>query len=150
MNCLNLLVDIDYHFRFKKEFNLVLNAYAKFFDYQKPIIVDVLITDNKHIKKISNNYRNINKETDVLSFPFENKNYFDDIPFIHLGEIVLSYEKIKKQALEFNHSIKREFCFLFAHGLVHLAGLDHKKSPTEEKEFNEIVYNIMNQVNINR
>ena len=61
----------------------------------------------------------------------------------------LSYEKIEQQAEEFNHSIKREFCFLFTHGLVHLLGLDHKTKEDEEK-FNNIVYDVINAEKIYR
>lgn len=150
MNEVHILNNSRYIFRFKKEFNKILNAFANIMKYDKFIEVDVLITNNTEIKKISKDYRKINKETDILSFP---SNLFKEAPFLNpipLGEIILSYEKIKLQATKFNHSIKREICFLFAHGLVHLHGLDHKKSKLEEKEFNQIVYNIMDMVDIRR
>ena len=144
-------VNIDsqhYLFKFKKDFCNVLNAFAKIFNYQKQLIVDVLITNDLAMQAISKSSRQIDKTTDVLSFPFA----FNDqnLPFVHLGEIILSYQQIQKQAKAFNHSIRREFCFLFAHGLVHLHGLDHKQSLEQEANFNQFVYNIMEMVKIRR
>ncbi|MBD5423193.1 MAG: rRNA maturation RNase YbeY [Mycoplasma sp.] len=149
MNVLSIEVDDNYDFPFEKEFKEILNVFKKVLDYKKKLKVDVLITNNKKIKKISKNYRNIDKETDVLSFPFEFNFLSTQLGFNFLGEIVLSYEKIEKQALEFNHSIKREFCFLFAHGLVHLSGKDHK-TIDDENSFNSLVYEIMDKVKIKR
>ena len=144
-------VNIDsqhYLFKFKKDFCNVLNAFAKIFNYQKQLIVDVLITNDLSMQAISKSSRQIDKTTDVLSFPFA----FNDqnLPFVHLGEIILSYEQIQKQAKTFNHSIRREFCFSFAHGLVHLQGLDHKINEQEELKFNQFVYNIMELTKIGR
>ena len=150
MNKLNVCVDVKYKFRYKKDFQNILNIFANNLKYKKPLIVDVLITDNKNIRNISNQYRDIDKETDVLSFPFHFENFSNEIGHLFLGEIILSFEKIQEQAKKFNHSIRREFCFLFAHGLVHLSGRDHKKDLDEEKKFNDIVYNIINKTNIKR
>lgn len=147
MNQVNILSD-NYLFKFRKNFLDVLNAFQKIFNYSKTLVVDVLITDDLEMQKISKSSRQIDKTTDVLSFPFAmNCEQFD---FIHLGEIVLSFEQIQRQAKQFNHSIKREFCFLFAHGLVHLHGLDHKQSLEQEANFNQFVYNIMEMVKIRR
>lgn len=151
MNKLNILIDCKYKFKFKKDFLNLLNIFHEKLSFSKFIEVDVVITDNQKIKTISNQYRGINKETDVLSFPFSfNKSLIKKIDIIHLGEIILSHKKIKQQAKEFNHTIRREFCFLFTHGLVHLYGKDHKTSLKEEKIFNDIVYNIINTANIQR
>lgn len=150
MNTLSIKNRTKYKFFFEKDFNKILNYFVKIMNLKNNINVDILITNNKGIKKISNIYRNINKATDVLSFPFKfNSLFLDKLKFNHLGEIVLSYEKIESQAKKFNHSVKREFCYLFAHGLVHLLGKDHK-TKSEEKEFNDIVKKIMIKVKINR
>lgn len=145
------MIEKEYKFDFEIEFNKIFNTFHRLMKYNYDIEVDVLITDNKTIREISKEYRGIDKETDVLSFPFgidfQGSNFMDKI---HLGEIVLSFEKIEMQAKEFNHSIKREFAYLFAHGLVHLSGKDHKENKKVEKEFNDIVYNIMEIVDIQR
>ena len=150
MFTLSIVNETNYKFEFESDFKKVLEAFLNILEYKGKTHVDVLITNNEGIKEISKQYRNIDKETDVLSFPFEFNNFSDQLGFIHLGEIVLSYEKIEEQAKKFNHSNRREFCFLFAHGLVHLSGRDHKKDLKEEEEFNSIVYSIMDSVKIFR
>ena len=151
MNILSIEKDVKYNFKFKKQFQEILDVFANILNYKINLKVDVLITDNKGIKIISNDYRNIDKETDVLSFPFNfDKETIKTLGFNFLGEIILSYEKIQEQAKKFNHSIKREFCFLFAHGLVHLSGRDHKKNKKEEEDFNSIVNEIIEKVKIFR
>lgn len=149
MKSLSIKVDNNYDFAFEKDFKKILKRLQKVMSLPKKVCVDILITDNKTIKKISKNYRNIDKETDVLSFPFVFDSFSYELGFNFLGEIVLSYEKIAEQAEEFNHSLKREFCFLFTHGLVHLLGLDHK-TPEDEEKFNNIVYEVINAEKIYR
>ncbi len=149
MKKLSIKIDNKYNFEFQKDFKKILKRFKKVMNLSKKICVDVLITDNKTIRKISKTYRNIDKETDVLSFPFVFDNFSYELGFNFLGEIVLSYEKIENQAKEFNHSLKREFCFLFTHGLVHLLGLDHK-SKEDEIKFNNIVYEVINAEKIYR
>ena len=149
MKSLSIKIDNNYDFKFQKDFKKILKRFKKVMGLPKKICVDVLVTNNKTIRKISKSYRNIDKETDVLSFPFVFDSFSSELGFNFLGEIVLSYEKIEQQAEEFNHSIKREFCFLFTHGLVHLLRLDHKTKEDEEK-FNNIVYYVINAEKIYR
>ncbi|MBQ7956158.1 MAG: rRNA maturation RNase YbeY [Lachnospiraceae bacterium] len=102
--------------------------------------INVLLTDNAGIREYNANYRNIDKETDVLSFPnvdyetpsdFEGleeyeADYFDpDSGELILGDIILSVDKIKEQAESYNHSQLRELAFLVAHSMLHLCGYDH-------------------------
>ncbi|MBQ7358672.1 MAG: rRNA maturation RNase YbeY [Lachnospiraceae bacterium] len=102
--------------------------------------VNILITDNAGIREYNATYRDIDKETDVLSFPnieyetpsdftgledFE-ADYFDpDSGELILGDIILSVDRIKQQAKEYGHSEKREYAFLIAHSMLHLCGYDH-------------------------
>lgn len=102
--------------------------------------VNILITDNAGIREYNATYRDIDKETDVLSFPnieyetpsdfsgleeFE-ADYFDpDSGELILGDIILSVDRIKQQAQEYGHSEKREYAFLIAHSMLHLCGYDH-------------------------
>ncbi|MBP3206558.1 MAG: rRNA maturation RNase YbeY [Lachnospiraceae bacterium] len=102
--------------------------------------VNVLVTDNAGIRTYNREYREIDRETDVLSFPnvdFENPgdfapvemreaDYFDpDSGELVLGDIILSADKIREQAQSYGHSEKREFAFLVAHSMFHLCGYDH-------------------------
>ena len=88
----------------------------------KESILTLLITNNFEIKKLNSKYRKINKPTDVLSF-YLNKP--EQIKNKYLGDIVISYEKAKKQAEEKIFPIKNELLMLLVHGYLHLLGYDH-------------------------
>lgn len=87
--------------------------------------ISVSFVDNNEIKKLNREFRNIDRETDVLSFPTEL--YSMDIKNIDipLGDIVISVEKAEEQALEFGHSLIREIVYLTVHSMFHLLGYDH-------------------------
>lgn len=98
--------------------------------------ISVTFTDNEGIKVINNEFRNIDKETDVLSFPQlefdvlgvikpEYMPLSDMYPNVMLGDIVLSLEKAESQAQEFGHSFLREVSYLTVHSMLHLFGFDH-------------------------
>ena len=85
--------------------------------------VSVTIVDNEEIRKINNKFRNIDRATDVLSFPLidlDNESLPDDGSKIYLGDIIISIERAKEQAKEYGHSIDREIGFLTAHSMLHL------------------------------
>ncbi len=102
--------------------------------------IAVTLTDNEDIREINNNYRGIDRETDVLSFPmlefdtpgaiFATPEDYEDDKLV-LGDIIISVEKAYAQAEEYGHSPEREFAFLAAHSVLHLLGYDHM---TEEEE----------------
>ena len=89
------------------------------------------------IKEINNEFRNINKSTDVLSFPLGENGVYD-INYSNgakqLGDIVISVEKAVSQAEEYGHSLTREIAFLTVHSVLHLLGYDHVTSEQDEKE----------------
>ncbi len=97
--------------------------------------VSIVLTDNKHIHEINKTYRNIDRETDVISFAFmdNDENIKSDIT--DLGEIYISLEKAHSQAEDYNHSFEREICFLLVHGLLHLLGYDHMNEKDEKEMF---------------
>ena len=103
-------------------------------------IVSVSIVDNRYIHKINKKYRGIDRPTDVISFAFlDSENNYDKIlfspgPFV-LGDIYISLDKAKEQAVEYGHSLHRELSFLFVHGLLHLLGYDHMNKEDEEEMF---------------
>lgn len=117
--------------------------------------VNVLLTGNNEIWDINKEHRNIDRPTDVLSFPmvdFETPSDFSlvkDTPEAYLnleteelllGDIIISVDKVYQQAEEFGHSVKREFAFLVAHSMLHLLGYDHiddaERIIMEEKQEN--------------
>ena len=82
--------------------------------------IELIVTSNEEIQQINKQYRDINKPTDVLSFPYE------DMPMSPLGSIVISSEYVQLGAKEFGHTEDDEFALLFIHGLLHLVGYDHE------------------------
>lgn len=102
--------------------------------------INVLLTDNEGIHTFNKEYRGIDRETDVLSFPnldFEKEgefiiseeqeaDYFDpDTGELILGDIIISLDKVQEQSESYGHSLQREFAFLVAHSMLHLCGYDH-------------------------
>ncbi len=96
---------------------------------------NVILVDNKKIKELNKEYRNIDDYTDVISFALEDydKSLFDGLRI--LGDIYISLDKAKEQSLEYNHSFKRELSFLVIHGLLHLLGYDHINKDMEDNMF---------------
>lgn len=126
--------------------------------------VNVLITDQEGIRMYNREYRGIDRETDVLSFPnipFEKEadfgiveeneaDYFQpDSGELILGDIILSADRIYSQAQAFGHSVKREFAFLVAHSMLHLCGYDHEVSE-EAKVMEEKQDAVLNGLGITR
>ena len=97
------------------------------------VLVDVTITSNQTIRKFNAKYRKKDMATDVLSFAFlEHAKKIKGQP-IHLGQLVISYQQAFRQATAYGHSRKREFSFLFVHGLLHLLGYNHETASDEQK-----------------
>lgn len=95
-------------------------------------IFSIVFINNEEMHKMNLEYRNIDRTTDVLSFALEdNDNIQGEVRF--LGDIYISIDKMKAQAIEYGHSEKRELSFLVVHGLLHLLGYDHTRSEEEEK-----------------
>jgi probable rRNA maturation factor len=82
--------------------------------------IELIITDDKQMQEINKTHRNIDKSTDVLSFPYE------DMPMAPLGSIVISATHVEKLANELNHTNDDEIALLFIHGLLHLLDYDHE------------------------
>ena len=102
----------------------------------KNVMFNVIIVDNNTIHKINKEYRNIDKETDVITFALEDDKQIDVPNLRVLGDVYISYDKAVSQAKEYGHSIKREICFLGVHGLLHLQGYDHMNKQEEYEMFN--------------
>lgn len=99
--------------------------------------VSVTLVDNEGIRELNKEHRDIDRETDVLSFPLGDDDGYEvdpDNDAIMLGDIVISLEKAAQQAQEYGHSYRREVAFLITHSLFHLLGYDHVNSEEEEKE----------------
>ena len=114
-----------------------LNDYIEYlFNYMniKDSVMSIIIVDNKEIHRINKEYRNIDRETDVISFALEEGETIDE-PVKTLGDIYISIDRVYSQAKEYGHSVKRELFFLVTHGFLHLLGYDHMKKEDEEVMF---------------
>ena len=93
-----------------------------------------ILVDDQKIHEINKEYRNIDRSTDVISFALEdNEQYYVSGMPRSLGDIFISIDHAKMQAEEYGHSLKREMCFLFTHGLLHLLGFDHMEAEDEKE-----------------
>lgn len=115
----------------------------------KNVMFNVIIVDNESIHKINREYRNIDRETDVITFALEDNKQIELKDIRVLGDIYISFDKVISQAKEYNHSIKREICFLAVHGLLHLLGYDHMNSLDERKMF-DLQKELLNSYGINK
>ena len=115
-----------------KRLNLNNGLYKK-----KNIFFTLLLSGNNEIKKLNKRFRRKNKTTDVLSFPFYNKNdlkkKLKNEKEIYIGDVIINFNKVKFD--KSNKDFELEFNKLWIHGLVHLFGYDHKK----DKDFNNMM-----------
>lgn len=127
-NCLSYEYDLN---EYKKSFKKIYQKTIKLLGEEHVRDVYVNIVEPAEIKNINKKYRNKNKVTDVISFAFDET----QASVIVLGEIYICLSQAIKQAKEFNHSLHREMCFLFVHGLLHLYGFDHLNEKDEQIMF---------------
>lgn len=107
-----------------------------------PKACELILTNNSSIQKLNKEHRNIDKPTDVLSFPLE-----FDLPHMPLGSIVISVDYAQEKANEFNHTLEEEITLLFIHGLLHLLGYDHEVDQGEHRAKEEELINTFNLPN---
>ncbi|WP_081755899.1 rRNA maturation RNase YbeY [Paucisalibacillus sp. EB02] len=132
----------------------LLNLTAQKEKISENVEVSITFVNNDEIQEINRDYRKLDKPTDVISFALEETSegeveiIGDDIPVI-LGDIIISVEKAKEQAEEYNHSLERELGFLAVHGLLHLLGYDHM-TKEDEKEMFQKQEEILGEFNLGR
>lgn len=141
-----MTINIEYETEIELELDyeeIITSVINEAMDYEKcpyEAEVNVILTDNEQIHVINKEHRDVDSPTDVLSFPmvdFESpsdfsvaedntEDYFNpETGELLLGDIVVSVEKVKEQAINYGHSKKRELAFLIAHSMMHLFGYDH-------------------------
>lgn len=123
--------------RFKKDFSVIAKRTEEVLKIEKEYSASVIFVDSEEIHEINKTYRNIDRPTDVISFALmdseDNYEMMEDT--YELGDIFINVEAIRNQAKEYGHSLKREVCFLFTHGLLHLLGYDHMEEDEEKEMF---------------
>ena len=110
---------------------------------------NIIIVDNKRIHEINREYRNVDRETDVISFAMEDNMDIKYEDFRLLGDIYISIDKCYSQADEYGHSKIREICFLATHGILHLLGYDHMNED-DEREMNKLQNELLDGYDIKR
>ena len=125
--------DVEENKDYEKIINLVVD---KCFTVEKldnlNLYISITLTTPSEIKIINNEFRKIDKETDVLSFPMFEKDELDEmvksgvneIPET-IGDVIISVDRVKEQAEEYGHSFERELAYMVVHGFYHLMGYDH-------------------------
>lgn len=134
----------------KKELEIVHNVLVHGLEKLKisEAIFNVIIVNNDYIHKLNKEYRNIDRETDVITFALEDDKTFN--PEIRiLGDVYISIDKAHSQSTEYGHSFLRELCFLAVHGMLHLLGYDHMKKEEEEVMF-KLQEEILDEMGIKR
>lgn len=134
-------LEIDNNKEYTNEIKKILEKCFKEENLERAkLYVSITLTNQVNIKKLNKKYRNIDKETDVLSFPmFEQQelekiikrksNIVEDT----LGDIIISIPRVEEQAREYNHSFERELAYMVVHGFYHLMGYDHIEEKDKEK-----------------
>jgi len=100
---------------------------------ESKVSLNIALVNNEHIKELNFKYRKINRATDILAFPAEEKEESRDNEGRELGDIAISLEMAKLQSKIFKHSIEKEVILLLTHGILHLLGYDHLKKEDEKK-----------------
>ncbi|MEF9919591.1 MAG: rRNA maturation RNase YbeY [Erysipelotrichaceae bacterium] len=118
-------------------FNQIATKSEEVLNLDKNKEMSVVFVNEVEIQKINREYRHIDAITDVISFALNDSE--DDYEMVEgsneIGDIFICVERMKQQAIEYQHSEKREMCFLFTHGLLHLLGFDHMDNEMEQKMF---------------
>ena len=120
------------------------------------LIITITLTNPENIREINQKYRNIDKQTDVLSFPmFEKEELTKKIKQKEfqnedvLGDLVISIKRVEEQAKEYGHSFERELSYMLVHGFYHLMGYDHIEE-NDKKQMREKEEKILTELNIRR
>ncbi len=124
-------------FELKKTLRVAIAKALQYEGFARDASISLTVCDNAYIRGINKKFREIDRPTDVLSFPmyeageWETEGDFGPIP---LGDIVISLERTEEQARELGHSFLREAAFLAIHSTLHLLGYDHERSAEDEEE----------------
>ena len=113
-------------------------------DVKDEMELSLIIVGKTKIRNINRDYRNIDRVTDVISFAnidSDDYDYLAEDGEVNLGDIFINVDRVKSQAKKYGHSIKREFMFLFVHGMLHLLGYDHM-----EKEDEKIMFSLQDRI----
>lgn len=162
---INKEIKEEFDFNYEEVIKAVINEAIEYVKCPYECMVEVDIVYNDEIQALNKEFRDMDKPTDVLSFPLVDYQVPGDFDFLEetdefmyfepetgelmLGNIVLSYDKIISQAEEYGHDVKREMAFLVAHSMFHLFGYDHMEDE-ERKVMEKMQEDVLNNLNITR
>lgn len=156
--------EVKFEFEPQELASKVIDFCLEYANFPYEAEVNLTLTDNAGIQEINKNFRDIDRATDVLSFPMLNYDTPGDFSFLEeereddfnpdtgealLGDIVISVDKVLEQAESYGHSTKREFAFLIVHSMLHLFGYDHMEEE-EAAIMEEKQKDILNRMEIFR
>ena len=157
-------VEVKFAFNYQELSQRVVDFCLDYAAFPYEAEVNLTLTDNEGIHQINKEFRQIDRPTDVLSFPMLNYEVPGDFAFLDaedsndfnpdtgeamLGDIIISVDKVFEQAESYGHSVEREFAFLITHSMLHLFGYDHMEED-EAKVMEEIQKDILQKMNILR
>ena len=157
-------VEVDFDFDYRQIAEKVINYCIEREKFPYEAEINLTLTDNEGIHIINKEYRDIDRATDVLSFPMLSYETPGDFSFLMdendddfnpdtgeaiLGDIIISVNKVREQAEEYGHSELREFAFLITHSMLHLFGYDHME-PGEAKVMEDKQRQILDELSITR
>lgn len=156
------MIDILDNTEFKLDLLRVYDEVANRVSFPKKVKVNLSFVTPEEIRELNKTTRNIDKVTDVLTYPYvdlkpnkklkisDYKEFVDiETNLLTIGDIYICLDRAKEQAKEYNHSLKREVCFLLCHGLLHIAGYDHIEKIDEEK-MTALQEDVLNTLKITR
>lgn len=148
--------------QFEKDLIRVYEKVSQIVSFPKKININLTFVSREEIRELNKTTRNIDKVTDVLTYPYVDlvvgkklkisdykANVDLETGLLTIGDIYICLDRAKEQANEYNHTLRREVCFLLCHGLLHIAGYDHIEKQDEEK-MTAMQEQIMNDLNITR
>lgn len=136
-------------FQLKALLRRTVKATLKYEGIKNKTEVSVTFADDESIRKLNAEYRNLDRPTDVLSFPIEDDvEAADESQVLMLGDIVISLERAAVQAEEYGHSFKREVAFLCAHSMLHLLGYDHELGEEQDVDMRRRQREIMKMMRL--
>ncbi len=157
-------VEVDFDFDYRQIAEKVINYCVEREKFPYEAEINLTLTDNEGIHIINKEYRDIDRATDVLSFPMLSYETPGDFSFLMdendddfnpdtgeaiLGDIIISVDKVREQAEEYGHSELREFAFLITHSMLHLFGYDHME-PEEAEVMENKQRQILDELSITR
>lgn len=129
------------------------NAVLTFEEFSEPAEISVMFVDDARIHELNKEFRNVDRSTDVLSFPLGENGEYDKNPETGaclLGDIVISIETAVRQAQAYGHSLQREIGFLTVHSMLHLLGYDHVNGGIEEVRMREKEEHVLTELGLKR